>query len=132
MKANELMIGDRVYLVKDYFRDSSTLKLKRRKEILKIDALDLHRISEGSLEVEPIPPTHEILEKNRWVRRKINDIKWQAIYEGKDYPDIWEDVDDNLTTMIGYNVDVQVDSVHKLQHILRLSGITEVADNFKI
>ena len=93
MEAKGLMIDDLVYLVKDYFRDSSTLKLKRRIEILKIDALDLHRISEGLLEVNPIPPTREILEKNGWVRRRINDIKWVAIYEGKDYPDIWQDVD---------------------------------------
>jgi hypothetical protein len=47
MKANELMIDDLVYLVKDYGRP--------KKDILKIDVLDLHRISDGMFEVEPIP-----------------------------------------------------------------------------
>ena len=128
MKTNELMIGDQVYLVKDYFRDSSTIK---RKEILKIDALDLHRISDGLLEVKTIPPTHEILEKNGWVRRKIGDAKWVAIYECEGMSDIWEDINGNLSTLIGF-ADARIESVHQLQNILRSSGITEAADNFKI
>ena len=128
MKATELMIGDLVYLVTDYFRDSSRIK---REEILKIDALDLHRISDGLLEVEHIPPTHEILEKNGWVRRKIGDAKWVAIYECEGMPYIWEDINGNLSTLIGFT-DAQIESVHQLQNILRSSGITEAADNFKV
>lgn len=131
MEAKELMIGDKVYLIKGYFMNYSLSTIKR-KEIMEIDGYYLHKISEGLLEVEPIPPTREILEKNGWVRRNIKDIKWAAIYERNDYPDIWEDIDGNLTTMIGYDADVQIDSVSQLQHILRMCGQTEMADNLKI
>lgn len=62
MRVNELMVNDWVYLVKDYGRI--------KKDILKLGILELYRISDGMLEVEPIPLTPEILEKNGFVANK--------------------------------------------------------------
>ena len=117
MKATELMIGDWVYLVKDYGNS--------KKDILRIDALDLHRISDGMLEVEPIPLTQEILEKIGFgTERNIGHIidDWdgtQIIYNSWDH---------NLRIIKNYKTRLDIETfddiaVHELQHALRLCGI---------
>lgn len=70
MKANELMINDYVRLVKEYGMPQN--------EIIKVDALDLYRISQGDYDVEPIVLTSEILEKNGFEHK--TDIVWHDIY----------------------------------------------------
>jgi hypothetical protein len=123
MEANELMIGDWVYLIKDYG--------KPVKDVLKISALDLYRIEDGMLEVEPIPLTPEILEKNGFT-----EIKGA-------YPTFKIDIygylikvtfpKENKETNNG-NPFLVIDSrpsyysseclyVHELQHVLKLLGI---------
>ena len=71
----------------------------------------------------PIPLTPEILEKNGW---------WYNV------EDIWlhEEVDFCIEKFNGrfqcYEInDIKLDSVHQLQHALRLCGLDKLADNFK-
>ncbi len=73
---------------------------------------------------KPIPLTAEILEKNGW---------WFNL------EDMWlnEDVDFSIEKWNGkfqcYDINqIKLDSVHKLQHALRLCGLDELADNFKV
>ena len=75
-------------------------------------------------EPQPIVLTPEILEKNGW---------WY------DVEDMWlhDEVDFGIERWNGgfqcYNISqIKLDSVHQLQHALRLVGLTELADNFKI
>lgn len=70
MNATELMIGDYVRLVKEYGNPQD--------EIIRVGALDLYRISRGDYEVEPIPLTAEILEKNGY--EHMTDIVWHDIF----------------------------------------------------
>ena len=73
---------------------------------------------------KPIPLTAEILEKNGW---------WY------DLDDIW--LHDGVSFCIEkwngkfqcYDINqIKLDSVHQLQHALRLCGLDELADNFKV
>ena len=73
---------------------------------------------------KPIPLTPEILEKNGW---------WFNV------EDMWlnEDVDFSIEKWDGkfqcYDINqIKLDSVHQLQHALRLCGLDELADNFKV
>ena len=73
---------------------------------------------------EPIPLTPEILEKNgwwfdtedKWLHYEVNFIieKWNGRFQCYDINQI------------------KLDSAHKLQHALRLCGLDELADNFKV
>ena len=108
MKADELIINDWVYLVKDYGEP--------KKDILKIDALDLHRISDGMLEVEPIPLTPEILEKNGFIKESRENpgfnLQYCILTDG-----LWVGINgDNF-------LEGTQDYVHQLQHALKLCGI---------
>ena len=76
---------------------------------------------------EPIPLTPEILEKNGWKRNKIYmDMK------ASDYINFsWTDkCDETLFQNRYYMCDCEY--VHTLQHALRLRGLDELADNFKV
>lgn len=73
---------------------------------------------------EGIPITPEILEKNgwwfdtedKWLHYEVNFIieKWNGRFQCYDINQI------------------KLDSAHKLQHALRLCGLDELADNFKV
>ena len=122
MKATELMIGDWVCL-----KDDTKCEFP-----LKVDGVltdDISLEGEGFLGgvdglIRPIPITPEILEKNGW---------W---YDGYD---IWQhkEVSFCIEKCNGrfqcYDInDIKLDSVNQLQQILRLCGLNESADNFKI
>lgn len=73
---------------------------------------------------EPIPLTHEILEKNGW---------WF------DTEDTWRHDEVNFTIEKWngryqcYDINqIKLYSVHQLQQVLRLAGLTDMANNFKI
>lgn len=139
MKANELMIGDRVYLIKGYFMNYSLSTIKR-KEILEIDGYYLHKISEGLLEVEPIPLTVEILEKNGfkgegYLILELDEFSCLEYYpfEGR-LRKIWHGIDEwnNHSDTKDITFQCHCKYVHELQHALRLCGLNEIADNLKI
>ena len=123
MKAAELMVGDLVCL-----KDDTKYEMP-----LKVDGVltdDISLEGEGFLGgaeglIRPIPITPEILEENGWLWHDVVDM-WQH--------DI---VDFGIERWNGgfqcYNINqIKLDSVHQLQHALRLCGFNELADNFKV
>lgn len=95
-------------------------------------------------EVEPIPLTTEILEKNGFHTNYDHTLLGSRIYHrmcGKynEYEVVvrmlngWIKIkshDDRVTDILA--IDIQPRFVHQLQHALRLGGLNELADNFKI
>ena len=75
-------------------------------------------------EPQPIILTLEILEKNGWWY--YSDDLWQHEEVGF-YIEKW----DGRFQCYDIN-DIKLDSVHQLQQTLRLCGLNELADNFKI
>ena len=81
---------------------------------------------------EPIPLIPEILEKNDfWIEE--DDIRYHNESE------MWVHTDVDLTIekfegrLQCYEIpDMQFNYVHQLQHALRLCGLNELADNFKV
>ena len=125
MKAAELMVGDLVCL-----KDDIKCELP-----LKIDGVLTNDISlegEGFLGgaeglIRPIPLTPEILEKNGWKET-------QYCHEYKDGNNI---IQCCLPDMRGRINGIEIEHfkceyVHQYQHLLRLCGLNELADNFKV
>lgn len=109
--------------------------------------------------LSPIPLTAEILEKNGFIegeieRNEFSDVGMRYTYETQDgcYVIIdWQDSFDNgcggelhqgweerwIIEVFGSNGSFNTNPlkriyVHELQHALRLCGLTELADNFKV
>ena len=76
---------------------------------------------------QPIPLTPEILEKNGWKETEY----W---YEYEDGNTIIQYSLSNIWGIInGIEIEhFKCEYVHQLQHLLRLCGLDEIADNFKI
>ena len=113
METKELMIGDKV-MVKVLSQIPDTYVLHTW------TANDYSR----DLQVKPIPLTAKILEKNGW---------WY------DVEDMWlhDEIDFSIEKWNGkfqcYDINqIKLYSVHQLQHALRLCGLDELADNFKV
>ena len=134
MKANELMIGDWVY--------DKMLKGYGKIEVLTpyVIKCDIHTDTHHMDFFEPIPLTEEILKANGWQK---NDPHWVSTlrrYCDKDGSEwslsftlqkgIWD-------AYIHNGGDLNINKfhpmyVHELQHALRICGLTDLADNFKI
>ena len=128
MKENDLMIGDWVYLVKDY----GPIK----KEILKLDGLDLYRVFDGVLGVEPIPLTAEILKKNGFKHYITEEDSDSFDYTEGNLGYVFNKTEYGYMScidMVGsFTITGLIKYVHELQHIFRLCGLSERADNFKL
>lgn len=133
MKANELMIGDwvnfgsfiRQVIQSDYYQD-----------------VNGDCVLDG---VKPIPLTADILEKNGW-KKEFDKKPYMTFYhlEDEKYWLMWcisEHTLDiqrqNKTLLDQYNlcaerVVIACNYVHQLQHALRLCGLNDLADNFKV
>ena len=113
METKELMIGDKVMVkVLSQIPDTYVLHTWTANDY----SMDL--------QVKTIPLTAEILEKNGW---------WYEI------EDIW--LHDKVSFCIEkwngkfqcYDINqIKLDSVHQLQQTLRLCGLNDLADNFKV
>ena len=86
-------------------------------------------------EPEPIPLTPEILEKNGFVfdcdfwtiaNPRYNNVRMVTYYS------IGDDVADAFLGHWAFDENYAIDYVHELQHALRLCGLDELADNFKV
>ena len=135
MKANELMIGDWVGRVFDDKRiDYRQVDWIRTGEIgmryQKVWAIGC---------IEPIPLTAEILEKDGWER----DIDKEWEYNNSNilphYCYQWEKQNVKIKMyagLEGFTISLIIGrrfyAVHELQHALRLYGLNELADNFKV
>lgn len=131
MKANELMIGDWIKPknVDSYFKvgliDSDSIWNDTVTEVWDLD------------EIEPIPLTAEILEKNGWkpeFDKRDYMVKYDLAVEGKNCWMMWAIKEHNLDIqrqdekLDMYNLKVQrvcmpCDFVHQLQDAIRLCGI---------
>ena len=127
MKATELMIGDWVCL-KDDIKSELPLKV----DGVLIDDISLE--GEGFLGgvdglVRPISLTPEILEKNGFVELKLDEGSSTILWEYYPWNIEYDITNDEYYGMRG---EIKIEYVHQLQHILRLYGENELADNFKI
>lgn len=129
MEAKELMIGDWVKIlpVKDTLKEYNT----HVKQLTYDEILDSYYVEDEyncvTLKyVEPIPLTPEILELNGFVKHTdyyVNNENYMYIILEKSLVCIAVELGTNTFC---------IDYVHELQHALRLCGLTELADNFKI
>lgn len=125
MKAADLMIGDKV-MVKVLSQIPDTYVLHTW------TANDYSR----DLQIKPIPLTAEILEKNGFIlHRKTYILKWRGVEIH------WRKTDGYASITAPNNLKLEgwcsisngyFCYVHILQHALRLCGLDELADNFKI
>lgn len=127
MKAAELMINDLVKTNKGEVIRVESISTKRQHRKAGYhkpdDITHIKYVRQGQL--EPIPLTEEILKKNhfRWMET------WSA----------WCFFAEGLTVMLiklehsfcVYGTNISCSYVHELQHILRLGGLSELADDFK-
>lgn len=117
MKAADLMVGDKV-MVKVLSQIPDTYVLHTW------TANDYSR----DIQVKPIPLTAEILERNAYP----DDGSWYCFgdFYVAHYGDcyvIHQDSDDDKREFL-----CRINYVHQLQHALRLCGLNELADNFKV
>jgi len=120
MEAKELMIGDWVSYEQFINNDSQYV-------FSKVDLTLLEHAYIGIIKVAPIPLTEEILEANGWYEGddkswNHHDVVFNLKSYGTDYP--------FMISISGYKIGIYY--VHELQHALRLCGLNELVDNFKI
>ena len=148
MKLTELMVGDIVMAHYDdgesqcYFPAIVIAIFVDR--LLCNDGVQIKSISseysdfcdEDSINIEPIPLTSEILEKNGFkvpiFASILNPERLQfALPTNEFVPSkfITRNIYDNFFMMNDF---IQIQYVHELQHALKLCGLNELADNFKI
>ena len=139
MKAKELMIGDWVayrhkYMLNPLLCEVISIDVPHGELVLrhlqseKVDEFGnkYYKVIKTRYEdVFAIPLTAEILEKNGWSLKPINEKAsiWchpDIPFHLSSYLKIWE------FDMFSFNY------IHELQHALRLCGLNELADNFKI
>ena len=135
MKATELMIGDWVGRVFDDKRiDYRQVDWIRTGEIgmryQKVWAIGC---------IEPIPLTAEILEKDGWERDIDKEWKYNNSHILPHYCYQWEKRNVKIemySGLEGFTISLIIGrrfyAVHELQHVLRLYGLDELADNFKV
>ena len=136
MKCNELMVGD--WITNEY---------KLPMQLYHVDMGRAYADSGCTLyefnkdyPPQPIEITRDILKKNGWMERPLI-LSWDSsvltYYFVKDEGDIHLEYKcTTLTIWFNYEtgnyLDIAIIYVHQLQQILRLAGMTELANNFKI
>ena len=144
MKANELMIGDWVK-IKGHLDYDKVREIARDESMQWYISFACSATLFRAYEFEPVPLTPEILEKNGWIQCKYETCKSLYEYKGlhlrhtmikrsngrwvANVDGIVEKFPDEYTHSF---LRINVFYVHELQHALRLCGLDELADNFKI
>ena len=128
MKATYLMIGDKV-MVKVLSQIPDTYVLHTW------TANDYSR----DIQVKPIPLTAEILEKDGWERDIDKEWEYNNSHILPHYCYQWEKRNVKIemySGLEGFTISLIIGrrfyAVHELQHVLRLYGLDELADNFKV
>lgn len=133
MKANELMIGD--WVVNPVHKDKRKIEgVYYDKDLSCLVATDGRFPQEY---FEPIPLTAEVLEKNGF---SYDSAFWcfpLPKYQGMAclvayYDEYDERVAEEVRGHWVFDENYITDYVHELQHDLRLCGLNDLADNFKI
>ena len=130
MKAADLMIGDWVGRV---FNDKRIIEDYRQVDWIRTGEIGMRYQKVWSIGcIEPIPLTPEILEKNGFT--KVNSQRYDYGYPDTDcYVKV--NPKKNMIHVNGRNANSNLYShsfVHELQRALRLCGLDELADNFKV
>lgn len=138
MNAKELQIGDWVSYTEQCYQDkiialdSLNHLVGFRKSHLSVDWCDLDQCS-------PIPLTEEILKTNGF--KEVYKSTFQTIYilqlpMGGDFLEyVFLACSDNCFKIFLYGVEREktyINNVHQLQQALRLCGLNDLADNFKV
>ena len=91
------------------------------------------------IQVKPIPLTAEILEKDGWERDIDKEWEYNNSHILPHYCYQWEKQNVKIEMyagLEGFTISLIIGrrfyAVHELQHVLRLYGLDELADNFKI
>lgn len=132
MRIQELQIGDwanLTYTKRDGSIVSKNFKVTQLRSPMMEDPLDVWG-AEGNMgheHIKPIPLTPEVLEKNGWKEAQF----WHEYQDGKNT------IQACLPDMRGIINGVEVENfkceyVHQYQHLLRLCGLEELADNFRV
>ena len=136
MKATDLMIGDWVK-IKGHLDCDKVREIARDENMQWYISFSCSASLFRAYEFEPIPLTPEILEKNGFcfVKSSDRDTVWNGwwIYKGLELGVCCLDREDNWPCCINItDSNVPCEYVHQVQHALRLCGLDELADNFKI
>ena len=151
MKATDLMIGDWVGRV---FNDNRIIEDYRQVDWIRTGEIGMRYCKVWSIGcIEPIPLTHEILERNGFNPDTFLTAEWEKKVYFKEFSSCVVEPDDSgkyiFGTTIYWNkkdgdgspidwgtmyesIIYNLQYVHELQHSLRLCGLDELADNFKI
>ena len=128
MEAKELIIGDKV-MVKVLSQIPDTYVLHTW------TANDYSR----DIKVMPIPLTAEIIEKDGWERDIDKEWEYNNSHILPHYCYQWEKRNVKIemySGLEGFTISLIIGrrfyAVHELQHVLRLYGLDELADNFKV
>ena len=144
MKAQELMIGDWVK-IKGHLDYDKVQEIARDENMQWYISFACSATLFRAYEFEPIPLTPEILEKNGWIQCKYETCKNLYEYKGlhlrhtmiKRSNGRWVANVDGIVEKFSDEymhsfLRINVFYVHELQHALRLCGLNEIADNFKV
>lgn len=124
MNTKELMIGDFVYCEPEG-------KVIQVTEV-RGDAVQFHKRSALTAfedELRPIPLTGEILGKNAEYYDNVLGRKWLFLKSGQYLFQVFRWENDDLYEICNC---IEIRYVHELQHVLRLCGEYELADNLKL
>ena len=125
MKPTELQIGDWIGRV---FDDKCIIEDYRQVDWIRTGEIGMRYQKVWSIGcIEPIPLTYEILKKNGWKDAEF----WCEYQEGNN--SIQACLPDMRGRINGIEIEhFKCECVHQYQHLLRLCGLDELADNFKI
>lgn len=142
MEARELMLDDFVYHKVKNIDGSFRTDIEQLNEGILRELLSGTSIYFSIEDYSPIPLTAEILEKNGFRRHNHYQYLHKDNYckvcvsiaprieiDGMDLgePPINVSIEGAL-----FDIDMSMSAIHELQHALRLCGLTELADNFKV
>lgn len=132
MNANELMIGDWYFACNQHSTRDGKYTLEFYPKKLTIDDLIFAKENDwDELDwtefTKPIQLTAEILEKNGFnIHETLGE--WSPSINGFHFNNKWA----NELEIDVCGLDIEIKYVHKLQHALRLCGLNDLADDFKI
>ena len=146
MKANELMIGDWVIFGDEPLKVQHIYNNGYDDIVAEIveDGTNEYGEYEEIKDVpvvycSPIPLTAEILEKNGWERDIDKEWEYNNSHILPHYCYQWEKRNVKIEMYAGLEgftisliIGCRFYAVHELQHVLRLYGLDELADNFKV
>lgn len=129
MEIKELMIGDWIYDCHDYYNrcmEKQPTQLDRESFDDLLCSCTSHNDLDLGCMYQAIPLSEEILEANGFE-------KYDNLWQSPKKAGIILELDECDTTWYRVkNTLIELFYVHDLQHALRLCGLDEIADNFKI